>query len=44
MRHVIAASLIAGNVVPGAESTTSHVVATVLRVCRNLHKQCSAAP
>ena len=35
--------LIAGNVVAGEQSATSHVVATVLRVCRELHKQCSTA-
>ena len=34
--------LIAGNVVAGEESATSHVVATVLRVCRELQKHCSA--
>ena len=34
--------LIAGNVVAGEQSATSHVVATVLRVCRDLQKQCSA--
>ncbi|HET9019602.1 MAG TPA: hypothetical protein VFN46_08450 [Acetobacteraceae bacterium] len=36
--------LIAGNVVAGEESATSHVVETVLRVCRDLHRQCSASP
>ena len=34
--------LIAANVVPGQGSATSRVVETVLRVCRELHKQCSA--
>ncbi len=34
--------LVVGNVVAGEASATSHVVATVLRVCRELQKHCSA--
>lgn len=36
--------LIVGNVVPGEPSATSHVVRTVLRVCADLHRQCSLSP
>ena len=35
--------LIVGNVVPGEESASSHVAQTVLRICRDLHRQCSPA-
>jgi hypothetical protein len=34
--------LIVANVIPGQDSVTSRVVETVLRVCRELHRQCSA--
>jgi hypothetical protein len=34
---------IAGSAGPGEDSTTSRVVAAVLRVCQEMHKRCSAA-
>jgi hypothetical protein len=36
--------LIAANIVPGTDSSASRMVDAVLRVCREMHRQCSLAP